>query len=305
MSWILLAFCGPVLWAASTHIDKYLVERFFKDSDVGALLIFTALVGVPGMPLIAAFADVTSIGRVGIAVTSVSGLLYLTAIYFYLRALQQEEASVIAPLFQTSTLFTYIIAYFLLHETLTGWRLLGGVLMMASAVVASYEPSGSRRKIKWSVVAPILVCTAVLAGSAVMFKYFAIRDAFWPVTFWSFAGQAVFGAVLLAIPLVRRQFFGMFQKHPGAVMGINAANELINLGGGLAARYASLLGPVSLVQAIGGTTAFFVFAFGVILSLFFPRLGRENLSRRNLIQKGIAVTLIVAGVILIGGDTTH
>jgi hypothetical protein len=124
------------------------------------------------------------------------------------------------------------------------------------------------------------------------------------VTFWSFAGQAVFGAVLLAIPRIRRQFFGMFRKHPGAVIGINAANEIINLGGGLAARYASLLGPVSLVQAISGTTSFFVFAFGVLLSLFFPKLGRENLSRRNLIQKGIAVTLIVAGVILIGGDTT-
>ena len=137
-----------------------------------------------------------------------------------------------------------------------------------------------------------------------MFKYFAIQDAFWPVTFWSFAGQAAFGAVLLAIPRIRRQFFGMFRKHPGAVLGINAANELINLGGGLAARYASLLGPVSLVQAIGGTTSFFVFAFGVMLSLFFPKLGRENLSRRNLIQKGIAVTLIVAGVILIG-DTMH
>ena len=304
MSWILLAFCGPVLWAISTHIDKYLVERFFKDSDVGALLIFTALIGLPGMPLIAAFTDVMSLGTTGIIVTATSGLLYLTAIYFYLRALQQEEASVIAPLFQTSTLFTYIIAYFVLHETVTGWRLIGGVLVMVSAVVLSYEPSGSR-KIKWSVLAPILVCTAVLAGSAVMFKFFAIRDAFWPVTFWSFAGQAAFGAVLLAIPRIRRQFFGMFRKHPGAVLGINAANELINLGGGLAARYASLLGPISLVQAIGGTTSFFVFLFGVILSLFFPKLGRENLSRRNLIQKGIAVTLIVAGVILIGGDTTH
>ncbi|HVU19091.1 MAG TPA: DMT family transporter [Rhizomicrobium sp.] len=304
MSWILLAFCGPVLWAASTHIDKFLVERFFKDSDVGALLIFTALIGVPGMPLIAAFTDVMSLGTTGIVVTAISGLLYLTAIYFYLRALQQEEASVIAPLFQTSTLFTYVFAYFILHETLTGWRIVGGLLVMASAVVSSYEPRGARR-FKWSVVAPILVCTAVLAGSSVMFKYFAIQDAFWPVTFWSFAGQAVFGTVLLAIPHIRRQFFGMFRTHPGAVLGINAANEVINLGGGLAARYASLLGPVSLVQAIGGTTSFFVFAFGVVLSLFYPKLGRENLSRRNLIQKGIAVTLIVAGVILIGGGTTY
>ncbi|HVV66008.1 MAG TPA: DMT family transporter [Rhizomicrobium sp.] len=299
MSWILLAFCGPVLWAASTHIDKYLVEKYFKDSGVGALLIFTAFIGVLGMPLIAAFTDIFSIGVAGVLVTSLSGLLYLAAIYFYLRALQREEASVIAPLFQTSTLFTYVIAYFVLHETLTGARIAGGLLVMTSAAVASLEPGGARR-FKLGIVALILACTAVLAVSSVIFKLFALDNAYWPVTFWSFAGQALFGIVLLAIPKVRRQFLGMFRRHPGAVLSINAANELINLGGGLAARYASLLGPVSLVQAIGGTTSFFVFVIGIVLSLFFPRLGRENLSRANLVQKGAAVALIVAGVILIG-----
>jgi len=301
MNWLLLAFLGPVLWAVSTHIDKYLVECFFKDSGVGALLIFTALIGLVGLPIIAAFVDVSALGATGIVVTAFSGLLYMTAIYFYLRALQQEEASVIAPLFQTSTLFTYIIAFFVLHEKPTPLRLVGGLLMMASAIVASYEP-GRRIRFKLGIVLPLLGCTATLAASAVMFKFFAIKDAFWAVTFWSFAGQAVFGVVLLSIPHVRRQFLGMFAKSPGAVIAINAANELINLGGGLAARYASLLGPVSLVQAIGGTTSFFVFAFGVTLSLFFPKLGREDLSKAALIRKGVAVVLIVAGVILIGGQ---
>jgi len=301
MNWLLFAFLGPVLWAVSTHIDKYLVERFFKDSGVGALLIFTALIGLVGLPIIAAFVDVTALGTTGIVVTAFSGLLYLTAIYFYLRALQQEEASVIAPLFQTSTLFTYVIAFFVLHEKPTPLRLVGGLLMMASAIVASYEP-GRRIRFKLDIVIPLLGCTATLAASAVMFKFFAIKDAFWAVTFWSFAGQAVFGVVLLCIPHVRRQFLAMFAKSPGAVIAINAANELINLGGGLAARYASLLGPVSLVQAIGGTTSFFVFAFGVMLSLFFPTLGREDLSKGALIRKGVAVVLIVAGVILIGGQ---
>jgi drug/metabolite transporter (DMT)-like permease len=267
--------------------------------------VFTALLGLVGLPVIAAFVDVMTIGATGIAVTAATGLMYLTATYFYLRALQQEEASVIAPLFQTSTLFTYALAYFVLHETLTPPRIAGGLLVMASAAVASYAPGGARR-FKLSIVAPILACTATMAVSAVAFKYFAVKDAFWAVTFWSFAGQAVFGAVLLCIPHVRRQFLGMFQKHPGAVMAINAANELINLGGGLAARYASILGPVSLVQAIGGTTSFFVFVFGVAISTLFPKFGREDLSRRSLVQKGIAVVLIVAGVILIGrGGSTQ
>ena len=299
MSWIALAFCGPVLWALSTHIDKYLVEKFFKTTGVGTLLIFTSLIGLIGLPIIWAFVDVLSIGTTGVIVTSVSGLLYMTAMYFYLRALQQEEATTIAPLFQTSTLFTYAIAYFVLHETLTTQRIVGGLLVMASAAVISYDPD-HKRKFKLPIVALVLACTATLAVSAVIFKFFAIKNAFWPVTFWTFAGEAVFGAAMLAVPFYRREFMGMFAKHPGAVIGINAANELINLGGGLAARWASLLGPVSLVQAIGGTTSFFVFLFGVLISLFFPKFGREDMSRGSLIQKGIAVVLIVAGVTLIG-----
>jgi hypothetical protein len=35
---------------------------------------------------------------------------------------------------------------------------------------------------------------------------------------------------------------------------------------------------LSLVQAVGSTTTLFVFAVGVILSIFFPALGREDLS---------------------------
>ena len=46
------AFSGPVLWAISVHFDKYLVERFFKHSNVAVLLVFTAFVGLLLLPFI-------------------------------------------------------------------------------------------------------------------------------------------------------------------------------------------------------------------------------------------------------------
>ena len=88
------------------------------------------------------------------------------------------------------------------------------------------------------------------------------------------------------------------RRNPGAVLGVNAANEVINLGGGLAVRYASLLAPVGLVSAISSTTTLFVFGFGILLTLVFPKFGREDLSRRNLVQKGAAAVLAAAGVLL-------
>jgi hypothetical protein len=53
MSWLVFAFSGPVLWAISTHFDKYLVEQYFKHSDTAVLLPFTALIGVLTLPFIA------------------------------------------------------------------------------------------------------------------------------------------------------------------------------------------------------------------------------------------------------------
>jgi len=43
---VTFCFFGADLWAASTHIDKYLVEKYFKNSDTAVLMVFTAFIGL-------------------------------------------------------------------------------------------------------------------------------------------------------------------------------------------------------------------------------------------------------------------
>jgi hypothetical protein len=101
------------------------------------------------------------------------------------------------------------------------------------------------------------------------------------------------------IPSYRKQFIALVRANTAALLSINASNELINLGGGLGSRYALLFAPLSIVQAIGSTTTLFVFAFGIVLSVFFPSLGREDLSGRDLAQKGMAAVIVAIGVALV------
>ena len=91
----------------------------------------------------------------------------------------------------------------------------------------------------------------------------------------------------------------LLRSNPTAILAINGANEVINLGGMLGARYALLFAPLSLVQAIGSTTSLFVFAIGAALSASYPALGREDLSAGNLAQKAVSAVLVAAGTILI------
>ena len=299
-----------MLWAISVHLDKYLVERFFKDSNVALMVLFTALVVVLALPIIWYFEPAVlnpSFGSVALIV--LAGILYMTGMLFYLRALQNEEASVVAPFFQTGPLFGYVLAYLVLGETLSPRQLLGGALIIGGALfvsirVAPSHPSpasggGEGRGFKTRLAVLMVACGFIMALASLIFKVFALKVEFWTTTFWMFVGEGIFGAALLMIPSYRRQFIALLRTNTAALLSINASNELINLGGGLGSRYALLFAPLSIVQAIGSTTTLFVFVFGIVLSVFFPGLGRENLSGRELVQKGVAAVIVAIGVALV------
>jgi uncharacterized membrane protein len=300
MSWLAFALCGPILWAISVHLDKYLVERYFKNADVIVLLIFTALMGLVLMPIIAIFEpSVFRGGAAAIVLMTLSGVLYMTGITFYLRALQGHEASMVAPFFQSSPMFGYILAYLVLGETLTGRQLLGGALIIVGVLSVSIDGGKMRGGFRWQLAALMLCAGFVLSLATLIFKAFALKDEFWVTAFWMFTGEALFGIAFLCIPTYRRQFVDLLRSNGGALLGINASNELINLGGGLANRYALLFAPLSIVQAIGSTTTLFVFLIGVLLTLTFPKLSRENLSAREFVAKGAAAVLVAVGVTLV------
>jgi drug/metabolite transporter (DMT)-like permease len=298
--WLLYAFSGPLLWAISTHIDKFLVDKYFRHSDTIVLMVFTAFLGVFALPVIwLCEPKVLALPWLATGVMTVSGVLYMGAMLFYLRAIQSEEASVVAPLFQANTLFTFALGLLFLHEMPRWHQLLGAGLVVTGAIGLSLDRHLRLGSFKPQLVLLMCAATFVLALSSVVFKFFAVHDEFWATTFWTFVGEGLFGAAILAVPKYRKQFVHLFRKNPGAVIGVNAANELINLGGGLGVRFASLLAPVALVSAISATSTFFVFLFGILLTLFFPRFGREDLSGRNRLQKGVGGLLIMAGVVLI------
>ena len=300
MTWLIFAFSGPILWAASTHIDKYLVEKYFKHGSVAILMVFTSIIGVLALPVIWFFRpNVVMVPTQTMLVMAVSGILYMSAMYFYLQALQSEEASTVAPFFQAAAVFGFILGYLVLGEKPSGIELLGGLLIIAGSTLLSLRFGQPHKKFRSRLVALMLVCSLALALSSLIFKIFAVQDEYWTTTFWNFVGQAMFGVLLMLSAANRKRLMLTLRTNTGAVLAINGTNELINLGGNLGARYALVLAPLGFVGAISGTTLFFILLFGIILTVFFPKLGREDIGAKSLIQKTIAIACVVFGVWLI------
>ena len=227
---------------------------------------------------------------------SLSGVLYMGGMLLYLRALQGRRSfrggAVLSSL---AAAFGYALSYLVLGETLSPAQMTGGALIIAGTLLVSLRPGGERRATKrfnFRLAALMLACAFTLALSSLIFKVFALSDDFWPTTFWMFVGEAVFGAGLLAVTAYRAQFLDLLRTNPGAVLSVNMANELINLGGeaGDPVCAAARARCRSLVQAIGSTTTLFrLHLRGVLLSLFFPRAGPRGACRpRNCTREGIA-----------------
>jgi drug/metabolite transporter (DMT)-like permease len=298
--WLMFALSGPVLWAISIHLDKYLVERYFASTNPAVLLVFTSLIGLAMLPVILLIQpDVGALPMASILVIAASGVIQMGALFLYFQALQAEEASVVAPFFQIAPLFGYVLGYVFLHETLTAIQTIGAVLIIGGTLLLSWRGAGAKR-FKLRLVLLMVACAFLLSLTSLIFKIFAVRDEFWTTLFWTFVGHALFGLGQMALPRYRDQFTRLVRANTGALIVINAVNEVVNLGGSLGTRYALVLAPLSLVQAVTSTTTLFVFVLGVALSVFWPAFGREDLTRRNLLKKGLAAVVIATGVALVG-----
>ena len=214
MNPFIYAFSGPILWALSTHIDKYLVERYFKHGSVAVLMVFTAIIGALALPFIWFFKpDVISLDLQSMLVIAVSGILYMGAIYFYLQALQTEEASTVAPFFQAAGIFGLILGYFVLGETIVLQQIIGVLLIIAGSVLLSFRFGQGASRIKKRLVILMLACALAISLSSLIFKFFAVRDEFWTTMFWNFTGQILFGIILMLVAANRFQFKKMMHEN--------------------------------------------------------------------------------------------
>src|SRR5262249_4261516 len=270
MRWISIALLAPALWALGNHIDKYLLGRRLDQRGVGSLMLFSALIGLPILPLILLFRPgVFLLSFLDAAILMLNGMLYVLGLLPYFYALQKDEASVVVPLFQTSAVFSYILGLLVLDEQLTGWQIGAALLIVVGSILITLEIEQRRSKFKAKLFALMLLASLLNALNWLLFKVVAVREDFWISSFWEYAGFALAGLLmLLFIKSYRHEFMAVLRQSKLNVLGLVAINENLSLAAKTAPNLASLLAPPALISTLPGLQALFVFLFGPLFPLF-------------------------------------
>ena len=81
---------------------------------------------------------------------------------------------------------------------------------------------------------------------------------------------------------------------------IQGSNLIIYTGADFLMRYVYTIAPTSLSSVvINALELIFTFLLGIILTIFWPKLGREKLKRHTIIAHAVAVILAVIGIIIL------
>src|SRR3989338_8650411 len=264
MNWFFIALGAPFLYSVVTHLDKYLIHRFKKDKTeergVGGLILYSALFG-----LFVSFCIFLFLGtNVAIPLSDI-GIMFLvgfsgvTATILYLHAMEKDEASIVAPLFQMIPVFGLILEYFILNIIPSNIQIVGSFIIVIAGIVLATEYEGFKiRRIKSSIIFFMLGSSLFFALVSILFKYVTSNlENFWVSSFWEYLSWGVIGIILFfVIPVYRKDFINSL-KRDGILL------------------------------------------FGIIITLFLPKMSQEDISRKALLMKGIPIIFMIVGTILI------
>ena len=215
-----------------------------------------------------------------------------------LRAMRSEEVSRIIPVVNTFPIFVAILAVPILGEALGYAEWLAILITVAGAVLISMRRNSTGQGVRLHKPLVVLIVSSMLFGVATIASKYALDY----ITFWNMysINALSLGIIFLlssARPRILKELRYLAQRNQ--VLALLLLNEFIAAGGIILSFWAIERGPVSLVATILSTRPAFVFLCALALSLFFPAVLGEHLSKSVMVTKVVAISLIIGGVTLL------
>lgn len=297
-NWLFLALLAPGVYAVVNFIDKLIIQKYVSDYK--------------GLPLFSAIAS-TIIGIIlwlvsghrlltlnDALIALLIGMLTLWAFVFYFKAIAEEETSVAIVLFQTILpILVLIMSSVFLKEIISQRQFLGFILILLATIGISIKKSQTFFKFSPALVNSFFA-SLFWAISYILFKFISDSNSFWTLISFVNFGLGLGGLVLyLFFPTIKKSFFKTFKKMKKPALGYIFFNEILYIVAKFMFFLAISLGPVALVSILESSQVFYGIIYGFILTLLFPKIYTEDISKKGISKKFLMGVLAFTGIWLI------
>ena len=299
---IIITIFASFLWGITNHIDKFMINGIDESgSSVKTLLVFSTLIAglifSPIWLIISKFS--VSISTISLIAILISSLIYILGTYFYFKALDKNDASIVVVMFQMIPVFSYILALIFFKENLTINQIIGSIIIILSAIIISFDFEEKNNKSKLKALILITLSSLLYAIYYILFDVAIRHSSYNSCAFWYQIGLLIIGIILICIKSYRTIFIKAIKNNGKTYIALNVTNEVLNLIANLLFNFANVTIPIALANVLNGFQGTFVFILGIIGVKFLPKYFKENLNKKVILQKVSCIVLSVVGLIII------
>ena len=294
MSWIFYIFISVNLFSLASIFDKFFVSKKFKN-----IYSFAVVLNI----LYLIFIVVTTIYLRDTFIfgwpffwAAVSGLIYFFMWIFWWKALTTGEVSRVSAIFFTQPLFSAFLAVIFLKENLSSLKWLAIIFIVAGAILSSWENKKTKSRFNQAYIFVLLAAIISAFGNTIS-KYAMIDlPALTVQVIGYFAALPLF-LLFLKDKEVFKEVKNSFSNFKSlSMMFLRSAVGYVAI---CAFMLAVGAGPISLVSALNGVQPLVILVYSTLISIFLPRIIKEEISKRALFTKAIAIILIITGAVII------
>ena len=298
MSWLIIAISAYFLFAIVALIDKYLLGGLMPSPKVYAF--YVATFGILALILIPFGFWIPAPFQVFLAL--LAGVFHILAIFVYFNGIKNFDASRIVPAIGgLSPLFTFGLIYFFSgsKEALSLIEIIAFILLVLGSIFITREKT---KEISLKSFQLSFLAAFFFALHFVLVKFVYLEQPFISGFIWTRIGAFLVAIALFFSKDVRTELFikrktlniktwrVFFPNEAASAVAFILQNWAIALAG---------IAYVAIISALAGVQYVFLLIFAVLLSLKFPQVLKEEISKKIILQKTFAILLIAAGLAII------
>jgi len=297
MNWTNLAVLSTATFGIVNIIDSHLIAKR-RPSLRAFLLPISVIHFAYALLAFFLFPFPDGIGLWPLTIAFVSCIIRTAGFTIMFYFLKKEEISRVAPVVHTFPIFVAIMSVPLLGEHITSLQWLAIVIVVAGAIMVSFQQSTFGTAV-WH-VKPFLALTCsslLLAVADISAKYALTFFTFWNMfAINSFCIFSIFFSFSMR-PYILRQLRDMRQRNWS--LGIQAFNESLSPIAIILSLLALSRGPVSLVSTISSSRPIFIVMYSFILNRFLPHTLVNNTTSKVLLTLRFGAAVMIFGGIAI------
>ena len=304
MNWIALVSLAVFFDSLQLFISNYIADTYFKKRGAVSQKIYSSVLALTIAIIILIITNFSfkTANLTSIELIILSGIFTVIDGIPYMRALEIDDSTNMGIFVQLTPLLYLIIGWLFLNEPFSPKQLIPFIFILAAPILIVLTTRKKSRHTKLRAILCAFLYVLLSAIGNLIFVESSNNIMFVQSMSFLFIGKFI-GTAIIIFPQKkwRKRLSSTIKESKYKVLRPITVNFFVSIVKDFCYRGALIIAPTVAIASASSDAVepVVIFFMGIILTLIWPKFGREKLNRKTVIVHFISIILVVIGIILL------